>query len=74
MPEPSSIPLNGLRIDVAAWLRVPTTSTSPGMTAQPPASRIWSTRLYGVDVKKNCSARVTSSAMLSANGCSRSRS
>ena len=40
MPGPSSIPLNGLRIEVTACVRVPTTSTNPGMTAQPPASRM----------------------------------
>ena len=46
----------------------------PGSSAQPPARTIWSTWLYDVDVKKNCSARVTSSASVSMNGCSTSAS
>jgi hypothetical protein len=35
---------------------VVTTSSRPGITAEPPASRMWSTLWYCVEVKKNCSA------------------
>ena len=63
---------NGLATTVATPARLATSSSRPGSSAQPPASTIWSTWLYEVDVKKNCSARVISSASVSMNGCSTS--
>ena len=65
---------NGLAITVATPARLATSSSRPGRSAPPPASTIWSTWLYEVDVKKNCSARVTSSASVSMNGWSTSAS
>ena len=53
---------NGLATTVGTPARLATSSSSPGSSAQPPASTMWSTWLYGVEVKKNCSARVISSA------------
>ena len=66
------IAANGLATTVATPARFATSSSKPGSSAQPPASTIWSTWLYDVDVKKNCSARVTSSASDSMNGWSTS--
>jgi hypothetical protein len=37
--------------------------------AQPPVSRMWSTLLNWVEVKKNCSALWTSRTIFSLNGC-----
>ena len=58
----------GLAMSVSTCVRAATTSPSPGNTAQPPASTTWSTWLNGVEVKKNCKARETSSARLSMKG------
>src|SRR5512139_3942853 len=66
----NTILANGLAINVLTCVRVATTSSIPGITAQPPASTMWSTWLYWVEVKKNCSARDTSSARFSMNGFS----
>ena len=43
---------NGLAITVLTWVRVLTTSSRPGITAVPPASRMWSMLLNCVEVKK----------------------
>src|ERR1039457_2951527 len=64
----------GLATMVLTPARLATNSSSPGSRAQPPASTTWSTWLYEVEVKKNCSARVTSKARVSMNGCSTSAS
>src|SRR5688572_8013743 len=49
--------LNGLAVIVGTWVRVFTTSSRPGITAEPPASRMWSTWLYEVEVNRNCGWR-----------------
>ena len=53
---------NGFATSVLTWVRLATTSSTPGIAAQPPESRMWLIWLYWVEVKKNCSARATSSA------------
>src|SRR5262249_14168129 len=65
---------NGLAMSVATPARFATSSSIPGSSAQPPVSTIWSIWLYDVEVKKNCRARVTSSARVSMNGCRTSAS
>ena len=62
------ISANGFATLVGTWVRVCTTSSSPGITAEPPACRMWSTACYCVDVNKNCSARCTSMERFSMNG------
>src|SRR6185503_4658958 len=64
--------VNGLATLLATWVRVLTTSSSPGITAEPPASRMCSTLWYWVEVKKNCSARWISPDRFSMNGRSTS--
>jgi len=59
---------NGLATRVLTWEREPTMSSRPGITADPPVSRMCSMLLYWVEVKKNCIARCTSSARFSRNG------
>src|SRR6185503_13581209 len=58
----------GLATLEGTCVRVCTTSSSPGITAEPPASRMWSTAWYWVEVKKNCSARCTSMERFSMKG------
>src|SRR5665647_1737956 len=60
---------NGLATRVLTCEREPTMSSSPGITAEPPVSRMCSMLLYWLEVKKNCMARCTSSARFSRNGC-----
>ncbi len=68
------ISANGLATLVGTWVRVCTTSSRPAMTAEPPASRIWSTACYCVEVNKNCRARCTSIDRFSMYGRSTSAS
>src|SRR4051812_5305150 len=65
---------NGFATLVGTCARVFTTSSSPGITAEPPASRMCSTVWYWVEVKKNCSARWISPDRFSMNGFSTSAS
>ena len=65
---------NGLATMVLTWVRLCTISSSPGITAEPPVSRMCSTEVYCVEVKKNCIARCISSAAFSMNGRSTSAS
>src|SRR5438874_5828294 len=65
---------NGLATLVGTCARVLTTSSRPGITAEPPASRMCSTLWYCVEVKKNCSARWISPERFSMNGRSTSAS
>src|SRR5687767_5252518 len=64
----------GLATLVATWVRALTMASSPGITAEPPASRMWSMLWYCVEVKKNCRARCTSIDRFSMNGLSTSAS
>ena len=63
---------NGLATTVWTWVRWATISSRPSSIAQPPVSRMWSTLLNWVEVKKNCRARWISSTIFSLKGCSTS--
>ena len=68
------IEAKGFATLVATWVRALTTASRPGITAEPPASRMWSMLCYCVEVKKNCSARCTSIDRFSMKGRSTSAS
>src|SRR5690606_36398647 len=72
--EDVCIAANGLATAVGTCVLEFTTASNPGMTAEPPASRIWSMVWYCVEVKKNCSARCTSVDRFSMKGRSTSAS